>query len=131
MAFKLRTNDIPATPPLEYLQGTAGETYTNGEALVVASGKVTKCGPTAKPLYIAAAEMSIPAGGAGLVPCFRVHATMMFDTTLYAAGSLTEGTKVQLHTDGGQVTTSTTTGVAEIIAFEGTAAGDRVCVRFS
>ena len=40
------------------------------------------------------------------------------------------GDKVTLHTDGLQVTATTASGVAEVVGMDGTAAGDRVRVRF-
>jgi len=40
------------------------------------------------------------------------------------------GNKVTIHTDGMQVTATTEGGVAEIVAMDGTAAGDKCRVRF-
>ncbi len=131
MAIKLKQTDNQSTPPLEYFQGTAGETFKAGEALVISGGKLTKCGQTAKPSYICAADVSIPSGSTGAVACIRVHQMMVFETTWStAAATINVGDKVTLNTDGLQVTASTTSGVAEVVSIEGTAAGDRVCVRF-
>ena len=61
----------------------------------------------------------------------RVLPDMMFETTFQAAASSVKlGDKVTLHTDGLQVTATTASGVAEVVGMDGTAAGDRVRVRF-
>ena len=39
--------DVGHTPPIKYLPVTAGETVVLGEALVLSSGKLTKCGAAA------------------------------------------------------------------------------------
>ena len=41
-----------AERPLEYYEGTASEEIVLGEALVLSSGKLTKCGATATPEFI-------------------------------------------------------------------------------
>ena len=40
------------------------------------------------------------------------------------------GDKVTIHTDGMQVTATKTSGVAQIVALDGQAVGDRVVVKF-
>ena len=40
------------------------------------------------------------------------------------------GDKVTIYTDGLQVTATTTSGVAEVVGMDGTAAGSTVLVRF-
>ena len=126
MAFLLKTSDIPATPPAEYLPATAEETYIVGEALKLNSGTLTKAGATDIPTFICAGQP-----GEQGVPVYRVQKTQTYDTTHSAAGtSLKIGDKVTLHTDGLQVTATTTSGVAEIVSLDGTAVGDTVTVRF-
>ena len=52
---------------------------------------------------------------------------MMFQTTFQvAAASIKLGDKVTLHTDGLQVTATTTGGVAEVVQMDGTTAGSPV-----
>ena len=127
MAFKLRKSDVQSTPPVEYLPATAGETYTVGEALVLTDGAVTKCGATTAPGFIAAGSGPVNGG----LPVWRIQKYMTFEAPLSAAGTaLKIGDKVTLHTDGLQVTATTTSGVAEIAAIDGTAIGDTVAVRF-
>ena len=66
-----------------------------------------------------------------IIPVMRVLPDMMFETTFQAAASSVKlGDKVTLHTDGLQVTATTASGVAEVVGMDGTAAGDRVRVRF-
>ena len=75
---------------------------------MLASGKVTKCGATAKPDYIAQG----PANQKGMVPCIRVLPTTIFEVPAQADQSaLGAGSKVSLHTDGMQVTAATANGV--------------------
>ena len=133
--FVFEKMDKGLTPPIEYMPGTANETIVAGEALVLSSGALTKCGAKVVPTYIAVGPVKD-----GIVPVQRVNRDMIWDTTLQAAGtSLVLGDKVTLHTDGLQVTattsetsgeTTTLVGVAEIVAFEGKAVGDHVRVRF-
>ncbi|MCQ2439434.1 MAG: hypothetical protein MJ074_06705 [Oscillospiraceae bacterium] len=126
MSFRLATMDVGQTPPIEYREVTANETVVLGEALVTASGKLTKCGATAKPEYIAVG----PSEG-GVAPVIKVQDYMTFEAPLSAAGtSLAIGNSVTLHTDGLQVTATTASGVAKIVRMDGTAVGDMVHVRF-
>ena len=128
MAFLLQRMDVGQTPPIEYLQATADEDVALGEALVTAAtGLLTKCGATARPEYIAAG----PRDEHDCVPVIRVQDYQVWRTQLSAAGtSLKPGNKVTLETDGLRVTATTTSGVAVIVALEGTAVGDSVRVRF-
>lgn len=128
MAFFLQSMDVGQTPPIEYRQATAEEDVVLGEALVTAStGLLTKCGATARPEYIAAG----PQDENDMVPVIRVQDYQVWRTQLSAAGtSLKPGNKVTLETDGLRVTATTASGVAAIVAMEGTGVGDGVRVRF-
>ena len=129
MAFKLYQMDTGITPPIEYMPATANEVYAVGEALKIASGAVTKCSGTTKPTFVCMG----PAEN-GNVPVMRVQDYMVFGTTLSAAPgegvTLVPGTKVTIATDGMEVTATTTSGVAEIVAIEGQTVGSVVHVRF-
>lgn len=109
---------------------TASETVTMGEALVLASGKLTKCGATVKPEFIAMADCAADATKR-LIPVARVEANQLYEVPVQAAPtSLVEGSKVTLHTDGLQVTATTTSGVVTVESLNGaTAAGDIIVVR--
>lgn len=128
MAFLLQSMDVGQTPPLEYRQATAEEAVVLGEALVTAStGLLTKCGATARPDYIAVG----PQDEHDCVPVVKVQDYQIWRTQLSAAGtSLKAGSKVTLSEDGLQVTATTDSGVAVIVALEGTEIGDSVRVRF-
>ena len=110
--FKIHHRSINSVEPCEYLEKTASEEYTAGEAVVLASGKVTKCGATAKPDYIAQG----PANHKGMVPCIRVLPTTIFEVPAQADQSaLGAGSKVSLHTDGMQVTAATPNGASTLM----------------
>lgn len=128
MAFMLQSTDVGQTPPIEYRQATAEENVVLGEALVTAAtGLLTKCGATARPEFIAVG----PQDEHDCVPVVRVQDYQVWRTQLSAAGtSLKPGNKVTLEADGLRVTATTESGVAAIVALEGTAVGDSVRVRF-
>lgn len=128
MAFFLQSMDVGQTPPIEYRQATADEAVVLGEALAMAAtGLLTKCGATARPDYIAVG----PEDEHDCVPVVKVQDYQIWRTQLSAAGtSLKVGSKVTLSEDGLQVTATTDSGVAVIVALEGTEIGDSVRVRF-
>nr|DAK85066.1 MAG TPA: hypothetical protein [Caudoviricetes sp.] len=109
---------------------TASEAVQLGEALVLTSGKLTKCGATAKPEFIAMADCAADAAKR-LIPVARVEANQLYEVPVTAAPtSLVEGGKVTLHTDGMQVTATTTSGVVTVESLNGAAAaGDTIVVR--
>lgn len=109
---------------------TASEAVQLGEALVLTSGKLTKCGATAKPEFIAMADCAADAAKR-LIPVARVEANQLYEVPVTAAPtSLVEGDKVTLHTDGMQVTATTTLGVVTVESLNGAAAaGDTIVVR--
>ena len=123
--FALATMEAGLTPPIEYKIATGSAEL--GEAMVLSSGKLTRCGATAKPTFVVVGCKN----AAGEVPVIRVQDYMNFETTLQADGkSLKVGSKVTIHSDGLQVTATTDSGVAEIISMPATAAGSRVVVKF-
>lgn len=109
---------------------TASEAVQIGEALVLTSGKLTKCGATAKPEFIAMADCAAGATNR-LIPAARVEPNQLYEVPVQAAPtSLVEGSKVTLHTDGLQVTATTTSGVVTVESLNGAAvAGDIIVVR--
>lgn len=115
---------------LEYVEVTTDETVALGEALVLSSGKLTKCGATTKPTYIAMGSVtSAPAGTK--IPALRVSKEVIFETQLsVASASIAKGASYTLSSDGMKITATTSSGVAEVVGWEGKAAGDKVFVRF-
>jgi len=111
-----------AERPLEYYEGTANEEIVLGEALVMADGKLTKCGATATPEFI-----SMGSGTDKVVPVVRVMEEDVYSAPLSEDGtSLYVGDKVTLSDDGTEVTATTTSGVFEITQINGTEVGDTV-----
>lgn len=128
--FMLSRMLVGNTPPIVYMQPTDGETYQVGEALKLASGKVTLCSGAVAPSHVCVG----PIDDNGVVPCVEVQKYMEFETTLGVApadsATVGVGDKVTLHTDGMQVTATKTGGVAEITGIDGQTVGSRVTVKF-
>jgi hypothetical protein len=118
------------TPPIVYMQPTDSESYQVGEALKLASGKVTLCSGAVAPSHVCVG----PIDDNGVVPCVEVQKYMEFETTLGVApadsATVGVGDKVTLHTDGMQVTATKTGGVAEVTGIDGQTVGSRVTVKF-
>lgn len=127
--FMLSRMLVGNTPPIVYMQPTDSETYQVGEALKLASGKVTLCSGAVAPSHVCVG----PVDDNGVVPCVEVQKYMEFETTLGVAptDSVTVGVgdKVTLHTNGMQVTAKTS-GVAEVTGIDGQTVGSRVTVKF-
>lgn len=128
--FMLSRMLVGNTPPIVYMQPTDGETYQVGEALKLASGKVTLCSGAVAPSHVCVG----PVDDNGVVPCVEVQKYMEFETTLGVApadsATVGVGDKVTLHTDGMQVTATKTSGVAEVTDIDGQTVGSRVTVKF-
>lgn len=116
--------------PFEYEQMTDGEASTLGEALVLTSGKLTKCGATATPQFIAMKAAALATPGA-TIPVVRVDELQEFTTQSMATVATTLiGAKVTLHTDGLLVTATTSSGVFEISETDGATTTSNVRGRF-
>ena len=128
--FMLSRMLVGNTPPIVYMQPADSETYQVGEALKLASGKVTLCSGAVAPSHVCVG----PVDDNGVVPCVEVQKYMEFETTLGVAptdsATVGVGDKVTLHTDGMQVTATKTGGVAEVTGIDGQTVGSRVTVKF-
>ena len=128
--FMLSRMLVGNTPPIVYMQPTDGESYQVGEALKLASGKVTLCSGAVAPSHVCVG----PVDDNGVVPCVEVQKYMEFETTLGVApadsATVGVGDKVTLHTDRMQVTATKTSGVAEVTGIDGQTVGSRVTVKF-
>ena len=128
--FMLSRMLVGNTPPIVYMQPADGESYQVGEALKLASGKVTLCSGAVAPSHVCVG----PVDDNGVVPCVEVQKYMEFETTLGVAptdsATVGVGDKVTLHTDGMQVTATKTGGVAEVTGIDGQTVGSRVTVKF-
>ena len=116
----------------EVLPTTASETYTDGEGLVMTAGVLTKVAATAAPTYICGEAYVAPASANRGILVYPVLPAHIYETTFAADGSsITAGTKVTIHSDGAQITATTTNGVAYILKKLGTgASGTAAHVRF-
>lgn len=128
--FMLSRMLVGNTPPIVYMQPTDSKSYQVGEALKLASGKVTLCSGAVAPSHVCVG----PIDDNGVVPCVEVQKYMEFETTLGVAptdsATVGVGDKVNLHTDGMQVTATTPGGVAEVTGIDGQTVGSRVTVKF-
>jgi hypothetical protein len=114
----------------EYEQMTDGEASALGEALVLTSGKLTKCGATATPQFIAMKTVAAATPGA-VIPVIRTDELTEFTTqSMATVASTLIGNKVTLHTDGLLVTATTTSGVFEISETDGATTTSNLRGRF-
>lgn len=119
----------------EFLTVTDGLTITNGEALVLASGKLAKCPATTVPEFIAGADLSANDTNR-VIPVIRVESNQIYSAPLSVVptAAVVEGAKVTLNVVDSAalgVTADTTSGVATIVSLNGaTKAGDKVLVKF-
>lgn len=115
---------------LDYLPAGA-ITPKVGLALYQSSGLLALASGTNKPTYICMTEGPTLTSG-DVIPVLRVTEDRVFETEFSASGtSINLGAKVTIASDGLRVTATTTNGVAEVVAKEGTGAtGDKVLVRF-
>lgn len=128
--FRPKTRPGMGELPFEYLQLTDGEASVLGEALVQTSGKLTKCGATTRPQFVAAQAAAIATPGA-IIAVWRVDDLTEWTTQSTATVAATlRGNKVTLHTDGLLVTATTSSGVAEIGVTDGATTTSNVTVRF-
>ena len=130
MAFMIHSTDDHRVPHLEYHSCGAIQPKI-GLALVMTGGNLAIATGTAKPTYLSHREDAAARAAGDIIPVTRVQPDTVYETTFaVAAADVKVGNKVTIHTDGMQVTATTTNGVAEIVAMEGTAAGDKCWVRF-
>lgn len=123
MAFILKSRENAGVSPWEKVPCSAATSV--GTALTAAGAVASG---TSAPAYIAVEER---AAGAGYVNAIRVTDGDVFETQLSeASSSIAVGTKYTISADGAKITATSTSGVAEVVSFDGKAAGDTVCVRF-
>ncbi len=118
--------------PWEYLP-CSSITPKLGMALALASGKLVIATGAMKPAFISMVAKSPAVSTGEIIPVIRVQPDQVFECTNCASlAGINIGSKVTLHaTNGMQVTGTTSSGVAEIVAKDGDAAGSRVLVRFN
>lgn len=133
MAFMIYSVDDGHVPAWEYLPAGA-ITPKVGMALTQTSGNLAVAGATVKPTYISMVEKDTACTAGDLIPVIRVTPDIVFATTNTAAiTAATVGSKVTTSA-GLQVTNTTSSGVAEVIAVDDKAkagANGTVLVRFA
>ena len=98
--------------PWEYLPCGA-ITPKAGMALKQSSGNFAVASGTDMPAYISMLEKDSACTAGDLIPVIRVDHDTIYETTNQASFSgMNRGAKVTLHTDGLQVTATTSSGVA-------------------
>lgn len=119
-------------PPWEYLPTNVIQPKV-GMALILTNGRLSIATGTNKPEYICMAEHPDIVAAGTIVPVIRVTPEILFKTSNSASLiGVNVGARVTLHASSGmQVTGTTTSGVAEIIAKSGDASGSDMYVRFS
>ena len=130
MGFLIHSVDDNRVLGLEYLPCSA-ITPKVGMALIQTTGNLALASGTTAPTYISMCERAKACTAGELIPVVRVQKDIIFAAPAQAAmTSVKLGDKVTIHTDGLQVTATTTSGVAEVVGMDGTAAGSTVLVRF-
>ena len=117
-------------PEPVFYEATADEAIAIGEALVIANGKLTKCAATTTPQFIAIGQLGASDANRKVAVCL-IEKNQVYEVPVTAAPTaLKVGDKVTIHTDGLQVTATTTSGVVTVENLNGaTAAGDTIIVR--
>lgn len=114
----------------ELQPATASLALNVGTALALSSGKLVKATGTTAPTFICMEKVASTTTGQ-MVHVIRVQPDTIFESELsVASSSIAIGTKYTIAADGERVTATDTSGVAEIVSYDGKAAGDKVRVRF-
>lgn len=95
-----------------------GETFKQGEALVIVGGSLTKCEATKKPTHISGGDYVSPTAN-GLMPVYPIFESHELETEFSEVPTVSIGDKVTLSSDGLFVTSTTAGGVAEIVLIDG------------
>lgn len=131
MAFLIDHLDATKVPPHEQLPAGA-ITPQLGLALVVdaATGMLAVATGTTKPTYICMTQSDVPVAKGTMIPVFRVHDDIVFETVATAAlADVTIGSKLTISADGLSVT-ATTGGAAELVYKASDDVGAAVSIRF-
>ena len=118
--------------PWEYLPATGTDAPSIGMALVLSSGKLAKCTGTTKPTYICMMEAPAAVAAGTLIPVVAVQPDIIFEVRNQASlNGVNVGQAVTIHSDGLQITATTSSGVATIVQkVAGTGTGNPTLVHF-
>lgn len=132
--FSIHSTTDGHVPPIQYLPSNA-DTYAVGQALVWASGILTTVTTDVGQdtdegrHYICAQKKTVAADGNPL-GVIESNDTIIWDVPIQANDAdLAPGLKYTIHTDGLQMTGTTTKGCCEVIEVDGLAKGDHVRVK--
>lgn len=129
MAFIPHQFDTGFDRAFEMLPATGSLALKVGTALTVTSGKLALATGTVKPSYISMQDATTTDGQ--LISVQRVDSGVTYETELsVASADIAVGGKYTIDTTGGKLTATATGGIAEVVSFDGKAAGDTVRVRF-
>jgi len=122
--FKFVKNDISGNmPATRAFPTTASTTYKVGDAVVLSAGALVLATATTKPLGIVHKAYVAPASGMLDLEIDLIDQGAEWQTTFAADGSaIVAGNAVTLHTDGAQITATTTSGTFQILKKLGTGA---------
>lgn len=126
------SNEDGRVPPWEYLPATGSTKPDIGLACILSSGKLAKCTGTTKPTHICMMEASAAVAAGTLIPVIKIQPDMIFEVKNQASlNGVNEGQAVTIHSDGLQITATTSSGVATIVKkVPGTGTGNPTLVRF-
>lgn len=117
--------------PWEKLPAANGLTLNVGTALTDTDGNLKVASGTTAPTHICMEDVTTEAAGQR-IHVERVRPETVYETELsVTSASIAVGLKYTLDTAGAAITATTTSGVAQVVSFDGTAAGDKVRVRFA
>ena len=130
--FIPHSNSDGRVPPWKYLPCSA-ITPKIGMAMVQSSGNLAIATGTTKPTHICMRDEDSAVTAGDLVPVIEVLPDQVFECTNSASLSgVSIGQKVTLHASNGlQITGTTTSGVATLVAKDGDAAGSRCLGKFA
>lgn len=101
-----------------------------GTALTFSGGNLVKATGSNKPGFICMQEVTTNKAGQ-MIHVERVRPETVYETTLaVASAGIARGNKYTIDSTGEKLTATTDSGVAEVVNFNGTAAGSKVRVRF-
>lgn len=126
------SNEDGRVPPWEYLPATGSTKPDIGLACTLSSGKLAKCTGTTKPTHICMQEAPAAVAAGTPLACIKIQPDMIFEVKNQASlNGVNEGQAVTIHSDGLQITATTSSGVATIVKkVPGTGTGNPTLVRF-
>ena len=129
--FIPHSNEDGRVNPWKYLPCSA-ITPKIGMALVQSSGNLAIATGTNKPTFISMVDKDSACTAGDIIPVIKVLPDQIFECTNSASLSgVNIGQKVTLHASNGlQITGTTSSGVATLVAKDADASGSRCLVRF-